>query len=109
MTEGEFKKQRYYDLIKSFKNEFNANNTTPSSYVWEMKKSKNVALALTWKVLRTAKTYSNITEKCSFSLHEKLVVINYPDPDEILNRRSELVNKCRHENKFLSKDFNSND
>ena len=28
---------------------------------------------------------------------------------ELLNRRSELVTKCRHENKFLLKNFNSND
>ena len=40
---GEFKKQRYYDHVKSFKNEFYANSTTLSSYVWEMKKRKNVA------------------------------------------------------------------
>ena len=29
--------------------------------------------------------------------------ITYPYPDELLNRRSELGTKCRHENKFLSK------
>ena len=38
LTEGEFKKQRYYDHVKSFKNEFYANSTTLSSHVWEMKK-----------------------------------------------------------------------
>ena len=36
LTEGEFKKQRYYDHVKSFKNEFYANSTTLSSHVWEM-------------------------------------------------------------------------
>ena len=65
LTEGEFKKQRYYDHGKSFKNEFYGNNTTLSSYVWEMEKRKNVTPALTWEVLRTAKAYSNITKKCS--------------------------------------------
>ena len=41
-TEGELKKKRYYDHIKSFKNEFYANITTLSSYVWEIKKRKYV-------------------------------------------------------------------
>ena len=74
-----------------------------------MKKRKNVATALTWEVLRTAKTYSNITKRYSSYFHEKLAIITYPYPDELLNRRSELVTKCRHENKFLLKNFNSND
>ena len=74
-----------------------------------MKKRKNVAPALTWKVLRTAKTYSNITKRCSLCLHEKLAIITYPYPDELLNRRSELVTKCRDDNKLLLKNLNSND
>ena len=78
LTEGEFKKQRYYDHVKSFKNEFYANSTTLLSYVWEIKKRKNVAPTLTWEVLRTAKTYSNITKRCSLCFHEKLAIITYP-------------------------------
>ena len=109
LTEGELKKQKYYDHVKSFKNEFYANSTTLSSYIWEMKKRKNVAPALAWEVLRTAKTYSSVTKRSSLCLHEKLLIITYPYPDELLNRRSELVTKCRHENKVLLKNFNSND
>ena len=109
LTEGEFKKQKYYDHVKSFKNEFYASSTTLSSHVWEMKKRKNVRPALTWKVLRTAKAYSNITKRCSLCLHEKLAITTYPYPDKLLNKRSELVTKCRYENKFLLKIFNSND
>ena len=109
MTEGELKKQRYYDHVKSFKNKFYVNSTTLSSYVWEMKKRKNVAPALTWEALRTAKTYSNITKRRSLCLHEKLAIITYPYLDELLNRRSELVLKCKHHNQFLLKNFNSYD
>ena len=32
-----------------------------------------------------------------------------PYLDELLNRRSELVLKCKHQNQFLLKNFNSND
>ena len=64
---------------------------------------KKVTPALTWEVLRTAKACSNITKRCSLCLHEKLAIITYPYLDELLNRQSELVTKCRHENKFLLK------
>ena len=50
MTEQEFKKQRYYCHVKSFKNEFYANSTTLPSYVWEFKKRNNVTPAFTWEV-----------------------------------------------------------
>ena len=74
-----------------------------------MKSRKNVTPALTWEVLRTAKAYSNIIKTCSLCLHEKLAIFTYPYPDEVINRRSGLLTKCRHENKFLLKHLNSND
>ena len=82
----------------------------PSQVMYgKWKKRKNVTPALTWEVLWTVKTYSNIAKRCSLCLHEKLVIITYPYLNELLNRQSELVTKCRHENKFLLKNFNSND
>ena len=65
--------------------------------------------AVIWEVLRTAKAYSNITKRCSLCFHEKLVVITYSYPDELLKKRSDLVTKCRREDKILLKNFNSND
>ena len=109
LTEGEFTKQRHYDHVKSFKNRFYANSTTLSSYAWEMKKRKNVTPVLTWAVLRTAKAYSNITKRWSLSLYEKLAIITYLYLEEVLSRRSELVTKCKYENKLPLKNFNSND
>ena len=99
LTEGEFKKQRYHDHVKSFKKEFYGNSTTLSSYISEMKKRKNIIPAFTWEILRTAKAYSNITKRCSLYLHEKLTIITYPYRNELLNRRSELVTKCRQNHK----------
>ena len=51
LTEVEFKKQRYYDHIKSFGKEFHANSTTLLSYLREMKNGKNATPALTWEIL----------------------------------------------------------
>ena len=68
-----------------------------------MKNRKKLTPSFTWEILRTAKAYSNIIKSCFLCLHEKLAIITYPYPDELLNRRSELVTKCRHENKVLLK------
>ena len=85
----------------------------PSQAVYaKSKKRKDVTPALIWEVLQTAKAYSNITKRFSLCLHEKLAIITNPYPDELLNllnRRSELVTNCSHEDKFLLKKFNSND
>ena len=40
LTEGEFKKQRYYDHVKSFKNEFYANSTTLKLHMGNEKKKR---------------------------------------------------------------------
>ena len=49
--------------------------------------------------------YSNISKRYLLGLHEKLLVINYHNPVELLNKRSELMTKCRHENKFLKSHY----
>ena len=43
--------------------------------------------------------HSNISKRCDLCLTEKLMIIT-ANPDRILNKRSELISKCRHENKF---------
>ena len=50
LTEGEFKKQPYYNHMQSFKNKNYANSTTLSSYVWEMKMKQNTTRVLTWEL-----------------------------------------------------------
>ena len=50
---------------------------------------------------------SNISKKCLLCIHEKLEIINYPRPDELLNKRSELISKCHHANKFLMHNYNT--
>ena len=35
--------------------------------------------------------------------------LSYPNPDELLNKRSELVSKCCHVNKFLLANCRAND
>ena len=36
-------------------------------------------------------------------------ILNYPNPNELLNKKSELISKCCHVNKFLLSNYKSND
>ena len=109
LAEGECKKQRYYNHTQSFWNENYLNSTNLSSYVWKIKKTKKETPTLVWEIIRTSPPYTNITKRRSLCLQEKLAILMYPNQSEFLNKRPELVSKCRYENKLLLQTFNSND
>ena len=62
-----------------------------------------------WEILRQAAPYSNITKCCLLCLHERLIISLNPNPKELLNKRTEMISKFHHQNKFLLMNFNSND
>ena len=67
-------------------------------YIWSLKE-KNIEYKITWKILGKAHSYSNRTKKCNLCLFEKFHIICHQDKAS-LNRRSELVNHCRHADKI---------
>ena len=99
-AEGGFKKQ-FYGNRKLFNNKGSANDTTLSKYIWELKETSNSSPTLVWTIAKNFPPYSNISKKCLLCLHEKIEIINYFRPEELLNKRSEQISKCRHTNKFL--------
>ena len=44
-----------------------------------------------------------------YLFHEKLEIVNHPHHKELLNKRSELVSKCQHANKYLLNNYKAND
>ena len=108
VAEGQWK-QRYYNHTKSFRNRGYKNETSLSSFLWDIKMKTNEIPKLSWSVLKIVPGYSNISKRCLLCLYEKLFIATYHDQNELLNKRSELISKCRHENKFLLANFKSND
>ena len=108
LAEGEWKK-RYNNHTQSITHKRYAKSTTLSSYIWEIKDNHHVTPSLSWSIVKSVPAYSNLTKRCLLCLHEKLAIITYPRPDELLNKRSELISKCRHENKFLLANYKSKD
>ena len=49
--------------------------------------------------------YSNISKKCLLCPHGRLEIINYPRPEELLDKRSEVLSKCRYANKLLLRNY----
>ena len=90
---------RYRNHVKSFKHKKYAKETTLSKYVWKLKEQGKEP-SYTWSIVKSVPKYSNQTKRCPLCLYEKLTIITYENQDELLNKRTEMISKCRHENKF---------
>ena len=86
-----------------------SNETTLSKYIWDIKEKYNEIPSLKWSIHKRIPSYSNLSKRCILCLHEKLEILNYPNQDQLLNKRSELISKFRHANKFLLRNYKSKD
>ena len=95
--------QNMSSMIKSHKKKvINKDDKESRSCNCRLKsEASNSRPTLIWSIAKKVLPDSNISKKCLLCLHEKLRIINYPRPEELLNKRSELISKCRHANKFL--------
>lgn len=100
MTENEFK-TRYNNHKTSFKHRKHSTMTALSKHIWELKE-KQQEYEIQWSILKHANAFQSGSKTCNLCLTEKLCIL-YADKRFLLNKRSELVSKCRHQNKFLCK------
>ena len=96
----EFKK-RFNNHIYSFKNESKRNATELSKHIWELKVNEQ-DYNIHWEIIKKAKPASCGAISCQLCLLEKLSIA-LSCKNTTLNKRSELVSKCRHQNKFYLK------
>ena len=75
----------------------------------EIKDKYNEMPSLKWSVVKSVPRYSNISKRCLLRLHEKVEIVDYTNQKELLNKRSELISKFRHANKYLLANYKSND
>ena len=59
---------------------------------------------INWNIAMKSQKYVCGSRKCDLCICEKLL-ISRADPNVLLNKRDELVSKCRHRNKFTLKCF----
>ena len=108
LTENEWK-QWYYKHTKSFRNKKYEHNTALSSYVRKIKNETNITPILKWSIVKTTKPYKNTTKRCMLCLQEKLAIITYPNHNDLLNKRTELISKYRHQSKYLLNNYDTKD
>ena len=94
-------KERHSNYKRDFKHQKYRNCTDLAKYVRESKEESIVPI-IKWEIL--TKVYGKpIQNMCIVCLSEKLWIINFILDNNYLNKKSELINKCRHINKFLLK------
>ena len=97
MTENTFK-TRFTLHKSSLKHSKNRNKTELSNLIWTLK-DKNIPYKLTWSIIDQARSYQPGKRTCNLCLSEKYHILVSPN---LINRKSELLNKCPHRRKYLA-------
>ena len=93
---GEFK-SRLYNRMKSFRD----NETELSKYICQLKdESENYNIR--WKIFMSTSLYKCGTRRCDLCLTEKYVIAR-ADQEHLRNKRTAIISKCHHRNKYLIK------
>ena len=106
ITERIFK-ERNKEHKKTFNNLGKKNDSKLSEEVWRIKELGGNP-QVTWKILQKSKTYNPQARRCALCLTEKLAIAEHEGKD-ILNKRSEIVAKCRHQLKYQLAQIDSKD
>ena len=96
-------KERYNNHTSSFRNKSRQKSTELFNYIWELKENGE-NYTIDWLIAMKAHPYIRGTRKCDICLCEKLLIAR-ANSASLLNKRDELVSKCRHMNKFTLKCF----
>ena len=100
--ETEFK-ARFYEHSQSFKYQRKSNATELSKAFW-LDKTNGKRPQITWEIVTQTTPYQPGVRACMLCLTEKCAILQaYPATS--LNKRTELMEKCRPTNKFKLKNF----
>ena len=101
LTGGTFK-DRWSSHNYTFRHEKAKKSTELSKYIWDLR-DKGVEPILSWKIIDRANSYNNNSKNCNLCLTEKYHIITSKLP--LLNKRTELISKCRHVNKYILNNY----
>ena len=83
----------------NFRNRKYANCTELAKHTWKLKDNKE-NYKIRWSIISSASAYNNISKQCNLCLTEKLHIIK-ADKTSNINKRTELISKCHHQNKYF--------
>ena len=96
-------KFRYNNHTKSFRNRGYEHETEHSKHIWELK-DNNTEFYLEWSIAAYVSPYRCGTRRCDLCLTEKYIIAR-AEQKNLLNKRAELISKCRHRNKYILKNL----
>ena len=99
-------KERFRNYKRDFNHDRYRNSTELSKYIWQLN-DLNIIPKITWEIAAIVRSATKI-DCCKLCLTEKLFIIKSIDNDQLLNKKSELVNTCIHKNKLLLKSLKRN-
>ena len=99
-SDGEFQ-NRYNNQTNSFRNQGYENKTELSKHNWQLKRNGTES-NLKWNIAAYATPYRCGTRRCDLCLTEKYIIAR-ASQNNLLNKRTELISKCRHRNKNILK------
>ena len=92
-------KERCRNHIRDFKHGKYENSTELAKYIWQLKRD-NISFSVKWTII--AKVYGSPNLfLCKLCLTEKLWIIDFINDGTMLNKKSELLKRCRHLKKHL--------
>ena len=100
-------KLRYANHKKTFNNIKYQTDTELSNEYWNII-SANKTSSISWEILGTHKSYNQSSKRCLLCLNEKLTIALHGD-DNMLNKRSEVISKCRHRKKYMLANYDNKD
>ena len=96
-------KARFNNHTHSFRNRNKSNATELSKYYWNCLNHNNKP-DIKWNIYTSARSYECGSGRCNLCLEEKIAILK-SDKERTLNKRSEILFKCRHKNKFKLRNF----
>ena len=90
---------RYGNHKYSFSHEHQKNQTALSKHYWGLK-NKGLTPDIQWSILKRSSTPKSFDSRCNLCLEEKIHILLFPEPKILLNKRNELIARCRHRAKF---------
>ena len=98
LTENTFK-ARWNNHQSNLRNTEQSHKTSLSSYVWKCK-NDHLEPKITWSIKAKAYALSSGGKQCDLCLTEKLTIL-MADPKSTLNKRDEIMAKCKHKRKYI--------
>ena len=92
-------KERYSNHKFTFSHEHLKHHMALSKQFWCLK-NKGLTPEIEWSILKKSNTPNSFHGRCNLCLEEKIHILTHILPDKLLNKRSELMGRCRHRTKF---------